>query len=70
MEVGHVLIAIIIILFLVGAGSVIMSIIHSPKEVQFVPAKKEKAVTSMAEIEAYYDSIEELTLDNEDTFYE
>lgn len=70
MEVGHFLIAIISILFLVGVGSMIMSIIYDPKEQQFAPVKKERPITSTAEIADYYSSIEELTLDDEDTFYE
>lgn len=70
MEVGHFLIAIISILFLVGVGSMIMSIIYDPTEQQFAPVKKERPVTSKAEIADYYNSIEELTLDDEDTFYE
>lgn len=63
MEVGHVLITIIILLFLVGTGSIITSIIYDFKKPDFLPpVKSEKPLTSMTEIEDYYDSIAELTL--------
>ena len=63
MEVGHVLIAIISLLFFVGAGSIIVSIIYDFQKPDFLPvAKSDKPLTSMTEIEDYYDSIAELTL--------
>ena len=63
MEVGHILIIIISLLFLVGVGSIITSIIYDFKKPDFLPpVKSEKPLSSMAEIEDYYDSMAELTL--------